>query len=124
MLTKNFSLHEFACNDEAGTPVPQKYLANVKLLAKNLQALRDFLGQPLFLNSGYRTKAYNTKVEGKDNSQHLIALAADVTCKSKTPKQLKSIVEKLIKAGDMDEGGLGLYPGFLHYDARGTKARW
>ena len=40
-LTKNFSRQEFDCKD--GTIVPDKFLFNVKEVAENLQALRDYL---------------------------------------------------------------------------------
>lgn len=121
-LTQNFNLIEFACKD--GTQVPQKYICNVQELAHNLQVLRDEVGEPVKLNSGYRTPSYNKKVGGKPASQHLTASAADITVKSKSPKQLAAIIERLIKEGKMRQGGLGLYPGFVHYDIRGTKARW
>jgi uncharacterized protein YcbK (DUF882 family) len=52
------------------------------------------------------------------------AMAGDLTTKSKTPKQLAAIIEKLIAEKKMKQGGLGIYPGFVHYDVRGTKARW
>lgn len=121
-LTANFSIEEFACKD--GTPVPKEFIDNVKLLAANLQVLRDHIGEPIHLNSGYRTLTYNKAVGGKPNSMHLTAMAADITCKSYSPKQLHAIIEKLIKERKMKQGGLGLYPGFCHYDVRGTKARW
>ena len=44
--------------------------------------------------------------------------------KSKTPRQVKAIIERLIKAGKMHNGGIGLYPGFVHYDVRSRPARW
>lgn len=121
-LSENFNLIEFACKD--GTQVPEKYLCNVQELAHNLQVLRDYLGEPVRLNSGYRTPSYNKKVGGKPASKHLIAQAADITVKSKTPKQLVAIIEKLISQGKMKQGGIGVYPGFVHYDVRGTKSRW
>lgn len=121
-LTKNFNREEFDCKD--GTKVPQSLIANVKLLAENLQALRDYLGEPVRVNSGYRTPAYNKKVGGKPKSFHLKAMAADITVKSKSPRQLAAIIEKLIAAKIMKQGGLGLYPGFVHYDVRGYKSRW
>jgi uncharacterized protein YcbK (DUF882 family) len=121
-LTENFSLEEFACRD--GSPVPDDLLDNVELLAKNLQVLRDHLGEPIHVNSGYRTPKYNAKVGGKPKSYHLKAMAADITVKSKTPRQLKAIVEKLIEQGKLKFGGIGLYPGFLHVDVRRGKARW
>lgn len=121
-LTKNFTLEEFNCRD--GTPVPKELLPNVRILANNLQILRDYLGEPIHVNSGYRTPAYNKKVGGKPKSQHLQAKAADITVKSKSPRQLLAIVEKLIAQGKLKFGGVGLYPGFLHLDIRKNKARW
>lgn len=121
-LTTHFHIQEFKCKD--GTQVPEKYLYNVVELASNLQNLRDYLGEPIHLNSGYRTESYNKKVGGKPASKHLIAQAADITVKSKSPKQLASVIEKLITEKKMKQGGLGIYPGFVHYDIRGTKTRW
>lgn len=121
-LTKNFDLAEFACND--GTPVPLELMPNVIELAKNLQVLRDEIGEPVRLNSGYRHKAYNRKIGGAPSSQHLLAKAADITAKSFTPKQLAAVIEKLIKAGKLWFGGIGIYPGFVHVDVRKNKARW
>lgn len=121
-LTKNFHLSEFACRD--GRQVPQKYLANVQLLAKNLQVLRDHIGVPIIINSCYRPPDYNAKIGGAKSSQHLTASAADIRTRSHTPKQLHKIIEQLIKEGKMKQGGLGLYPTFVHYDIRNYKARW
>lgn len=121
-LTKNFHLHEFACND--GTPVPEEYMDNVKQLAEQLQILRDVIGEPLTINSAYRHPAYNERIGGKPNSFHLTASAADITCKSKSPAQLRAVIEKLIKEKKLWFGGIGKYKGFTHVDIRRTKARW
>lgn len=121
-LTENFNISEFACHD--GTDVPDHLEPNVQELANNLQVLRDYLGESVHVNSGFRTDAYNKRVGGKKNSQHPKANAADITVKSKTPKQLGAIIEKLIATGLMRQGGVGIYPGFVHYDIRGRKARW
>lgn len=121
-LTKNFDLAEFACKD--GTPVPVTMIPTVQELANNLQVIRDTIGEGLHINSAYRTPAYNKKIGGAKDSQHPKGRAADLTCKSKTPKQLHAIILKLIKEGKIKQGGVGLYPGFVHYDIRGTEARW
>jgi uncharacterized protein YcbK (DUF882 family) len=121
-LTANFHLSEFACKD--GKPVPQRYLLNVTTLAKQLQVLRDELDEPIHINSAYRHAEYNKRIGGKPESQHITASAADITVKSKTPKQLKAIVERLIKQKKLYFGGIGLYPGFLHVDIRDGRARW
>tara|TARA_R110002167_G_scaffold236696_1_gene441881 strand:+ start:424 stop:819 length:396 start_codon:yes stop_codon:yes gene_type:complete len=121
-LTSNFYLREFECND--GTAIPQKYISNVKKLAKNLQVLRDEIKQPIHINSSYRHTAYNKKIGGAKYSQHLTASASDITSKNIRPKKLAGTILKLIKQGKMTEGGVGLYNGFVHYDIRGKKARW
>lgn len=121
-LTKNFSLSEFGCHD--GTPVPDNLIPNVQILAENLQVLRDFLGEPIFINSAYRTPTYNKNIGGAPASQHLFAKAADIRVRSKTPNELAGIIAKLIEAGKMKQGGIGKYKTFTHYDVRGTKARW
>lgn len=122
-LTKNFRREEFDCKD--GTIVPDKYLANVKKVATNLQVLRDYIKEPVMITgSGYRTPSHNRSVGGVPDSQHLTASGADINAKNYTPEQLASVIEKLIKEGKMVQGGIGIYPGFLHYDIRGIKARW
>lgn len=121
-LTTNFNLEEFNCKD--GVQVPEELMPNVELLAKNLQVIRDHIGEPLHINSGYRTPAWNKKVQGKTNSYHMKAMAADLTTKNKTPKQLAALIERLIEKRLVKQGGIGIYPGFCHYDIRGYKARW
>tara|TARA_R110002124_G_scaffold229973_2_gene395115 strand:- start:1342 stop:1737 length:396 start_codon:yes stop_codon:yes gene_type:complete len=121
-LTKNFHLLEFCCNDGVG--VPSIYLDNVKKLANNLQVLRDELNSPITINSSYRHEYYNKKIGGAKYSQHLTASASDITVRDIRPKKLARTILKLIKSGKMDEGGVGLYNGFVHYDIRGKKARW
>lgn len=121
-LTKNFELSEFQCHD--GTPVPAELMKNVQLLADNLQVLRDDIGEPIRINSAYRHPEYNKRIGGARNSQHIQAKAADITAKSYSPKKLAARIERLIAAGKMKQGGIGIYPGFVHYDVRGTRARW
>lgn len=121
-LTKNFIISEFNCHD--GTAVPKKLMPNILKLANNLQVLRDYFGKPILLNSGYRTKAYNKKVGGEKDSYHLLAMASDIRIDGVSPKEVKKTIEKLIKEGKMEQGGIGLYATFVHYDIRGYKARW
>jgi uncharacterized protein YcbK (DUF882 family) len=128
-LTKNFNISEFRCKD--GTDVPDSLECNVIILANNLQVLRDEISRrqkkdtPIHINSGYRTPSYNKKLEGAaTHSTHMKAQAGDLTCIAYTPKQLADIIEELIKAGKMKQGGLGRYNGFTHYDVRSTRARW
>lgn len=121
-LTKNFNLIEFAC--KSGHLVPIELHNNAKKLAENLQIIRDEIKEPLNINSAYRTKEHNQKEGGKKYSKHLICIAADLASKNHTPKELQKIILNLIKEKKISEGGVGLYKGFVHYDIRGTQARW
>ncbi|OJJ14996.1 hypothetical protein BKI52_40900 [marine bacterium AO1-C] len=119
----NFKIEEFACND--GTAVPPEYYPNVKNLMAQLEVLRSEMGNnSITINSSYRTPTHNASVGGASNSQHLYAKASDIVVKGYTPKQVHAKIEELTKAGKMTQGGLGLYNTFVHYDIRGTKARW
>lgn len=121
-LTTNFSLSEFGCKDR--TAVPQKYIANVTKLAKNLQVLRDHVKKPIVLNSAYRTPNYNRSIGGAVQSQHLTASAADIRIAGMTSKEVHATILKLIAEGKMHNGGVGLYNTFVHYDVRCLPARW
>ena len=121
-LTTNFKLSEFACKD--GTPVPSNLMSNVQALATNLQVLRDAIKKPIKINSSYRTPTHNKSVGGASNSQHLYAKAADIVVKGMAPALVRKKIESLISSKKMSQGGIGRYNTFVHYDIRGTKARW
>jgi len=58
-------------------------VANLTNLCKQvLQPLRDYVGGPVSINSGYRSKALNRMVGGATTSQHLVGEAADIRVKS------------------------------------------
>ena len=121
-LTKNFSKKEFDSKD--GAKMPDNILVNVVKLACNLQRLRDVIGKPIIINSGYRSPSHNAKVGGSPNSQHLAGKAADIRVIGMKPYDLAQEINKLITAGEMMQGGLGIYDTFVHYDIRKKKARW
>lgn len=117
-----FKESEFNCHD--GTPVPENLKGNLRLLIQNLDVLRESLGVPVRVLSGYRSPAHNAAVGGKPQSKHMAAMAADIVTKEFSPRQIHARIEKLIAEKKMRQGGLGLYKGFVHYDVRGTRARW
>lgn len=133
-LTKNFHIDEFACKD--GTGVPWNLIANVKELAENLQVLRDELNAEdkaknpkapevgISINSAFRNDSYNAKIGGAPESEHEDCQAADITRKGRTPNQIAEKIEQLIKSKKMKQGGIGIYKSWVHYDTRGTAARW
>lgn len=116
-LTENFRLSEFSCKD--GTTVPARLMYNVRALAINLQIIRSVFNVPIFINSGYRTPAYNKKVGGAVGSQHLLANAADIRIAGFTPHFVFGKIRELMKAGKIEAGCVILYNTFVHYDRRG-----
>lgn len=121
-LTDNFTLEEFASPDADYFPI--EVINNLYELASSLQVVRNRLGVALHVNSGWRTESHNRKVGGERNSQHLYGRAADIWSEIYSPSEIYEIIEQFIDAGVMQQGGLGLYKTFVHYDTRGKKARW
>jgi uncharacterized protein YcbK (DUF882 family) len=121
-LTNNFTLQEF--NSKCGRDIPNNVLPNIIQLAKNLQVLRDAVGKSISITSGYRSPQHNKKIGGAKDSQHVKGLAADIKVSGMTPKEVALVIEGLIESGKMKQGGIGIYPSWVHYDIRGTKARW
>jgi uncharacterized protein YcbK (DUF882 family) len=121
-LSTNFSLHEFESAD--GTAPNGDVLKNLTELAKNLEVLRKHLGQPIRVTSGFRSKEHNAKIGGAPASTHILGMAADIQVAKIKPEDVAKAIELLIANGKMKEGGLGIYRTWIHYDIRGTKARW
>ena len=71
-LSPNFSAAEFTCRHCRLLVGPDLQLVNV------LQRVRNHVGLPLRIVSGYRCRAHNAAVGGSTRSQHLLGRAADV----------------------------------------------
>lgn len=88
-----------------------------------LQALRDRVGKPIRVTSGYRCSAHPVERIKKPGSfsAHTYGIAADITCAGLT-------IEQLFRAALEDPAfkGIGVNPwqNFIHLDARATPARW
>jgi uncharacterized protein YcbK (DUF882 family) len=121
-ITNNFNLQEF--NSKCGRDMPTNVMVNIIELAKNLQVLRDEVKKSIQITSGYRSPEHNAKVKGAKNSMHITGMAADIKVAGMTPKQVAEVIERLIAEKKMKEGGIGIYKTWVHYDHRGTKARW
>lgn len=125
-LTDNFSMWEFDCHD--GTPVPVMYHGNVYRLATALERLRGLRrGRAIAVISGWRTVTHNRAVGGASDSSHLTGEGADI--RSGSPAELHAFILEEYKAGTFPElGGVGIYPGWVHFDIRkardGHLRRW
>ena len=133
-LTKNFYSSNFLIFDFFDTNSQEAVIqlynenveiqANIQKLANNLQVLKDYLKKPITITSGYRPKFWELKRGRSGNSQHVFGKAADIKVKGIKPRKVANAIEHLINNGDMLQGGIGIYSTFVHYDFRGTKARW
>tara|TARA_R110002020_G_C15902288_1_gene741114 strand:- start:56 stop:439 length:384 start_codon:yes stop_codon:yes gene_type:complete len=121
-LSKNFNKREF--NSKDGKRMPLHVLKNIKILAVQVQIIRDALAAPIHINSGYRSPEHNKRIGGVKNSQHVQGKAADLASRDCTSLNLYNLILQLINEGKIINGGLGIYNGFVHYDIRSTSARW
>lgn len=117
-LTKNFTRSEFDCPCGCSTQMVDPELA------EKLQRIRDALGKPIKITSGYRCLKRNQAVGGGTNSRHRYGMAADWRLKDRSVNP----VALGIIAQAVGFGGVGIYwyggNAFCHADTRGTKATW
>lgn len=121
-ITKDFSYKEF---EDSPTAV-RKDICNVitsfavrdavkELAEKVLQPLRDKVGHPLRINSGYRCPELNREVGGVQTSQHVKGEAADIA--SADPFLLAKVVRSTPEIWkEVDQ--MILYPTFVHLSHR------
>lgn len=65
------------------------------LCADILEPLRNAVGRPLFVTSGYRASLLNTAIGGAQSSDHILGLAADITVPGMTVDELARAVRAL-----------------------------
>lgn len=90
------------------------------------ERVRDHFDCPVFVNSAYRSPAYNKKVGGAPESMHVQFNAMDIVVRDYSPDEVVEFLETLPEARYM---GIGKYANFVHIDTRGQvfdkpKARW
>ena len=146
-LSEHFSLSEFTKSSTAmkhgikNTP-PQEAVDNLKALCQGcLEPLREALGLPVVITSGYRTKALNSMLaHSSERSQHMLGQAADFYVGQSpvsgsrfqvsgdlnhetgdSPMKLETPRQRLIRAfrliildESIDYDQLILYPSFIH----------
>lgn len=106
-----FNLQEFEC------PCCKRVILHSDLLT-NLIKLRKLIKDPIYINSGYRCKAYNDQVGGTPKSYHTFGMAVDIY--SKTVK----IPDLALYAKQAGFKGIGLYKTFIHLDVRPEEYTW
>jgi len=115
-LSKHFTVLEFLAVKDPIKPSPEVIDALGDLCALALEPLREALGRPLKISSGYRSPAYNRLIGGAPGSQHCAGIAADILMNSDAEQLKAAAIASNIKG----IGGIGIYPGrgFIHVDIR------
>ena len=86
-----------------------------------LQALRDLIGKPIKINSGFRCITHNRRVGGEEGSFHTLGKAVDIVVVGMSPREVAEFAGQIHA---FRNGGIGYYPSWTHLDNRGKKARW
>lgn len=121
-LTENFSLSEFEC--KCGCKMPKDVFENIKLLAIQLQEIRDCFNARIMINSAYRCVKHNSSIGSNNSSQHILGKAADIVIGGNSPNEVADRIESMIEDKELALGGLGRYNTFTHIDIRSNRSRW
>lgn len=100
-LGRHFTLDEFTHSQTAGrrglkNDPGQTELANLQALVENvLDPLREALGKPIRVSSGFRSAQVNRAIGGAASSQHTLGQAADFTVPGMTTQEVVDAVRAL-----------------------------
>lgn len=103
--TKNFKVSEFACKN---CPCGGKNLIKQKTI-NCAQKIRDFIGRPMVITSGYRCEAKQEKLRktnknaAKGRSAHEDGLAFDFVVHGLTAKEIGEKIKEMHKKGMLPE---------------------
>lgn len=129
-LSTHFVVEEFDCHD--GTKVSSREYAGLEYLCRQfLEPMRRKFG-PCTVHSGFRTRAYNRRIGGANNSYHIYNIhdgndqAADVSFRRGTPEQWGAYANAIRRKKRGGRGGIGIYrrSRFVHIDIRDYAASW
>lgn len=117
-MAKHFKPSEFRCKCKRCVNAPDPVVSDRLLTV--LDKIRESVGVPVVVLSGYRCPAHNKEVGGVNDSQHTKRTAADIRAEGFSVEELAGVAEKC------GADGIGKYPkqNFVHVDMRGKRARW
>ncbi len=120
-VAENFFLGEFT---HSGDEIYDESRLDPRLVVC-LQSIRNLVGEPVFVGSGYRSywrnlDVYRKRGEKPTNSQHIAGRAADIKIGSMTGIQ----IAKMAVNACGPNVAVGIGPHFAHIDVRGTFGVW
>lgn len=98
-LSPHFTLAEFTASQVAarrGIPndPPVELYAALKRTAEGLERIREIVGGPIIITSGYRSPHLNQAIGGAISSQHVLGQAADIRVPGMTAEQLARRIDE------------------------------
>ena len=110
-IGKYFKVREFACRDGSQVVFVDNYLVSI------LDVLRNRIGKPVIITSGYRTPGWNKKCDGAKYSYHMRGMAADIRVDGMSAKELANKLNAIVP----EECGIIVYKNWVHFDVRKGK---
>ena len=105
-LGKYFNLNEMTTTKSGFRNVPTTdEIDNIKKVVKVLDLIRETLGVPVRVNSGYRSLLVNNAAGGAKNSAHRLGLAADIVApkyKNGDVYELAVTIQKILKDNNIE----------------------
>lgn len=97
-LSKYFTLEQMTFSATAvrkgiDNRATSEVLTNLTNLCKALDKIKDLLGKPINITSGYRCPELNKAIGGAKNSQHIEGKAADIQVHGMTTEQLYQFIK-------------------------------
>lgn len=105
---QHFKVREFRCRDDSQVVFIDSYLVSI------LDILRNQIGKPVYINSGYRTPTRNKEVGGAKYSYHMRGMAADIRVNGMSAKEVAKKLNEIIPHGC----GIIVYNTWVHIDTR------
>ena len=110
-IGQHFKVREFACKDGSQVVYVDDHLVSI------LDILRNKIGKPVHISSGYRTPEWNKKCGGAKYSYHMCGMAADIRVNGMSAKELANKLNEIVP----DECGIIVYSTWVHFDVRNNK---
>ena len=84
------------------TPTEEARNNLYRLVQEVLDPLREELGVPIRVTSGYRSPKVNAAVGGSNTSRHMLGLAADIKAKGYDARQVVATIDQMQQEGRLD----------------------
>lgn len=112
-VSKYFKVKEFACKDGSPIVFIDDHLYTI------LDILRNKIGKPVIITSGYRTPEWNKKCNGAKYSYHMRGMAADIRVNGMSAREIANKLNAIVP----NECGIIVYKSWVHFDVRSNKYR-